>query len=149
MKPVRKSKLILLFCFIMILQGCSNDSTQTQQPVKPIDLNTLTFSHSMKGWELYSWKNGNDWIYSILIGTNRLKSYDEVTTNEIIVTGKDSLKMVLDKFPEGEVIIWIGQHWLMKCWGSNYYDLSLPPVDIIDEIKQYCIQINLVLQITD
>jgi len=144
-----KPKLILLLCFIAILSACSDDSIQTQQPVKRIDLNTLTFAHSMKGWELYSWKKGDDWNYSILIGTDRLKSYDEVTSNEIIVTGKDSLKMVLDKFPEGEIIIWIGQGWLKRCWGNNYYDLSLPPEDIIDEIKQYCSQINLVLQITD
>lgn len=146
---IMKPKLILLFCFLIILPGCSNDSTQTQAPGNSLDLNTLTFSHSMKGWELYSWKNGDAWNYSILIGTDRLKSYDEVTTNEIIVTGKDSLKMVLDKFPEGEVITWIGQNWLMKCWGCNYYDLSLPPTDIIDEIKQYCIQVNLELQIAD
>jgi len=144
-----KPKLILLLCFIAILSACSDDSIQTQQPVKRIDLNTLTFAHSMKGWELYSWKKGDDWNYSILIGTDRLKSYDEVTSNEIIVTGKDSLKMVLDKFPEGEIITWIGQDWLKRCWGNNYYDLSLPPEDIIDEIKQYCSQINLVSQITD
>jgi len=149
MKLMIKQTLILLFCFITILPGCSNDSTQTQAPVNSLDLNTLTFAHSMKGWELYSWKNGDDWNYSILIGTNRLKSYDEVTTNEIIVAGKDSLKMVLDKFPKGEVITWIGQDWLKGSWGSNYYNLSLPPGDIVDEIKQYCIQINLVLQIAN
>jgi len=142
-----KKTLILLFCILPILSGCSNDSTQTHEPAKSIDLNTLTFTHSMKGWELYSWKNGDDWNYSILIGTDRLKSYDEVKTNEIIVTGEDTLKMVLDKFPEGEIITWIGQGWLKRCWGNNYYDLSLPPEEIIDEIKQFCSQINLVLQI--
>ena len=144
-----KPKFILILFLIWILTECSKDSTQIQEPTNQLDLDKLTFTHSMKGWELYSWPDGNDWNYSFLIGTDRLKSYDEVTTNEIIVTGKDSLKMVLDKFPEGEIITWIGRGWLERCWGGNFNNLSLPPKDIIDEIKQYCININLILQVTD
>ena len=144
-----RKKFLMILILIILLMGCSTDSTQIQEPIHQIDLNSLTFTHSMKGWELYSWPDGNDWNYSILIGTNRLKSYDEVTKNEIIVTGKDSLKMVLDKFPAGEIITWIGRGWLERCWGDNFNDLSLPPKYIIDEIKQYCSNINLTLQITD
>lgn len=103
----------------------------------------------MKGWELYSWQKGNDWSYSILIGTNRLKSYDEVVKNEIVVTGKDSLKLVLDRFPAGETITWLGPGWLASCWGSDYKNLSLPPQAIIDEIRQYCIDHDLILVVTD
>jgi hypothetical protein len=146
---MKKLKFILILFLIWILAGCSKDETQIQEPEHQIDINSLIFAHSMKGWELYSWHNGNDWNYSILIGTDRLKTYDEVTKNEIVVTGKDSLKMVLDRFPAGETITLIGRGWLERCWGGNFNNLSLPPKDIIDEIKQYCSNINLILQITE
>ena len=142
-------RILLIFGLITLLSGCSKDKSQIQEPTKKFDLTTLTFPHSMKGWELYSWPNVDDWNYSILIGTDRLKSYQEVTTNEIIVTGKDSLKMILDKFITNELIIWIGRHWLERCWHDDINDLTLPPQEILDEIKEYCTIKNLKLQITE
>ena len=144
-----KPKFIMILFLIWILPGCSKDSTQIQEPTNQLDLDKLTFTHSMKGWELYSWPDGNDWNYSILTGTDRLKSYEEVTTNQVIVTGKDSLKMVLDKFPTDEMILWIGRGWLERCWGGGMHDLSLPPQEILDEISAYCTRKHLTLQITD
>jgi len=128
---------------------CSKGNNSEIQPVARINLDTISFFHSMKGWELYSWPNGNDWNYSILVGTNRTKSYNEVTTNKIIVFGIDSLKMLLDKFPENEYIFWIGKEWLKSCWGSNYGNLSLPDNKIINEIKEYCTGKKLVLGVSD
>jgi hypothetical protein len=149
MKIVR---LIILFSLISAASaftGCSKGNNDEIKPVDLINLDTISFSHSMKGWELYSWPNGNNWNYSILIGTNRTKTYDEVTTNKIIVAGKDSLKMLLDKFPENEYIFWIGKGWLESCWDGNYGNLSLPDNKTINEIKEYCTSRKLVLGITD
>ena len=98
---------------------------------------------------MYSWPNGNDWNYSILIGTNRLKTYDEVTTNKIIVFGKESLKMVLDKLPEGEYISWIGKEWLDNNWRTNYGSLSLPDNNTINEVKNHCVQKKLLSDVID
>lgn len=128
-----------------------NCSKKTDQKTDDgINLDTLSFDHSMKGWELYSWPDGNIWNFSVLIGTNRIKSYEEVTTNKIIVTGKDSLKLLIDKFPENESMFWHGKGWLERCWGGNYYgNLSLPDSNIVSEIKDYCIQKKLVLYVTD
>ena len=131
----------------IILATCSKDATK--EPPHHIDINSLTFEHSMKGCELYSWQNENDWNYSVLIGTDRLKSYDEVINNEIVVTGKDSLKLLLDRLPADERIIWIGPGWLARCWSSDYKNLSLPPQEIIDEIEQYCIDHHLTLVVTN
>ncbi len=142
-------RLLLIFCLSMVFSRCSKDNKQTFEPDGLLDLNQLTFSHSEKGWELYSWPNSKDWNYSILMGTNRLKTYDEVKTNNIIVSGIDSLKLVLAKFPKGELITWIGPGWLTRCWVENFYDLSLPPKEIVDEIKLYCSEINLILQVTE
>jgi hypothetical protein len=112
-------------------------------------LDTLSFSHSTKGWELYSWPNVNDWNYSILIGTNRLKSYNEVITNKIVIVGKDSLKMLLDKIPIKDEILWVGKGWLENAWHDNYGNLSLPEINTINEIKNYCSQKKLVLVVIE
>lgn len=106
-------------------------------------LDTITFSPSMKGWELYSWANGDDWKYSILMGTNREKTYDEVVANEIAVIGKDSLKMLLDKFPAQEEIFWRGKGT------GEWTNLSLPDEYTVNEIKNYCQQKNLFIHIME
>src|SRR5882762_7344682 len=33
-----------------------------------------TPSKSLKGWELYSWREGTEWRFSLLVGTNAAKS---------------------------------------------------------------------------
>lgn len=106
-------------------------------------LDTITFAPSMKGWELYSWASGNDWKYSILMGTNRAKAYNEVITNETAVTGKDSLKMLLDKLPAKEEIFWRGHGT------GDWANFSFPDKHTMDEIKNYCQQKNLFLHILE
>jgi len=103
----------------------------------------------MKGWELYSWPNNDDWNYSILEGTNRVKSYDEVTSNSIVVSGKAPLKQLLDKFPENESIFWMGQKWLENSWSGSHANLSLPDNKTVDEIKDYCSKKKLGLNINE
>lgn len=151
---IKMKKINILLVVTLIITSisfirCSNEIDREFVPVDDLDLDELSFTHSMKGWELYSWPNGNDWNYSILIGTNRLKTYDEVTTNKIIVFGKESLKMVLDKLPEGEYISWIGKEWLDRIWRTNYGNLSLPDNNTINEVKNHCVQKKLVLDVID
>jgi hypothetical protein len=147
---MKSSQIIIVLLFIFVsfsFINCSKDKNQELDPVVLLNLDTISFEHSLKGWELYSWPNGNDWNYSILTGTNRLKSYEEVTENEIIVFGKDSLKMLLDKFPVNEEIFWASEGWLDRIWGGNFGNLSLPDDKIINEIKSYCSQKELLLSI--
>lgn len=105
-------------------------------------LDTISISPSMKGWELYSWPTESDWKYSILIGTNRNKTYQEVLANKISVVGKDSLKRLLDKFPANEQIF-----WSRKPFGDDWGNISLPDDNTINEIKDYCTQKKLVLTV--
>lgn len=144
MKKVQILIVVSLIVTSVSFMKCSKANNNDKNNTK---LDTLSFTHSMKGWELYSWPNGNDWDYSILIGTNRIKTYDEVTTNRIVVIGKDSLKMILDKFPVNENIFWVGQGWLNNIWHDSYGNLSLPDSNTINEIKEYCYQKQLVLAI--
>jgi hypothetical protein len=134
--------------------ACTKDNSENISNSKSF-IDTLTVTHSIKGWELYSWPDGNDWHYSIMIGTNRTKTFAEVTSTEtsalhlITIIGIDTLKLVLAKFPEDEYITWIGKGWLENSWGGNYGNLQLPPQNIIDEITQFCDQKKLNLQVTD
>lgn len=144
MKNIHITIIVALILASVNFSNCSKDNTKSTSTSL---LDTLSISHSLKGWELYSWPNGNDWNYSILIGTNRMKTYSEVTTNTIVVNGTDSLKMVLDKFPVNEEIFWVSKEWLEKTWQVNYGNLSLPDSSVVNEIKTYCIQKELVLQV--
>ena len=136
--------IFLSFCFLLLVR-CSKDNSE----ITPTQNTTNKIEHSVSGWELYSWKIEDQWRYSILIGTNRLKTYEEVTTSKIVVTGEEELKEILRIFPEGENITWVGQGWLERCWQSNYKNLELPPEIIIEDIRQYCNGIKLILYVTD
>jgi hypothetical protein len=143
-----------IFFSLSIFWSCTKDNKEnTSNPKSSVD--TLTVTHSMKGWELYSWPAGNDWHFSIMVGTNRTKTYAEVTSLEtsaehlITVTGADTLKLVLAKFPQDEYITWVGKGWLENSWGGNYSNLQLPPQNIIDSITQFCTQKKLNILVTD
>jgi hypothetical protein len=144
---MKKIQILIIVSLIVAYINFIKCSKENNADISLIKLDTLTFSHSMKGWELYSWPNGKNWNYSILIGTNRLKTFDEVTKNKIVVVGKDSLKMLLDKFPAKESIYWVDEEWLNVTWQDNYGNLSLPDINTINEIKNYCNQIELVLEV--
>ena len=72
------------------------------------------------------------------MGTNRIKTYDEVVTNRIVVTGKDSLKILLNKIPAKEYLFWAGEGWLKSIWQGDCKNLSLPDSPTIAYIKNYC-----------
>lgn len=149
MKNLRIIMTLLLIIASFSFITCSNEKDQEYVAVNKFDPDTVAFDHSMKGYELYSWPNGDDWNYSILPGTNRTKTLGEVTGNPITVFGSDSLKMLLDKMPVNENIFWVSESWLERCWGSDYGTLSLPDDDAVNDITAYCIQKQLVLLISD
>ncbi|MFA5309461.1 MAG: hypothetical protein WC370_08280 [Dehalococcoidales bacterium] len=72
--------------------------------------------HAMKGYELYSWQEGADWHFTLITGTNRNKTLDEIISGESVegedgwvnihVTGVDAIKNVLKRVPSGEFVSW-------------------------------------------
>lgn len=135
--------------FVLLILACSKENTGDAIPLDVIDLDTITFESSMKGWELYSWPNGNDWNYGLIVGTNRLKSYDEIVNGSFRVTGIQLLKEMLTKLPGGESVFWIDEGWLESIWIDSYYDLQLPDKAIIEEVKQFCENAGIDLNITN
>jgi hypothetical protein len=138
-----------LFVLVATLfSACSKkESNSASSSLYPPD--TVTISHSEKGWEIYSWQQDGEWWFAILQGTNRLKNYPEVISGPLTVNGIIHLKSILDKFPEGEIITMIGQNWLKAVWGSGYYNLELPPESMISEITSNSEQRKLLLEVAE
>ncbi|UCH87896.1 MAG: hypothetical protein JSV49_06400, partial [Thermoplasmata archaeon] len=83
---------------------------------------------SMKGYELYSWQVENDWYFTLITGTNRLKGYEEITSDEdiikdgwvkITVRDIDSIKTILGQLPKSEEVFWIDDKWLEQVQGET------------------------------
>jgi hypothetical protein len=101
-------------------------------------LRPVKLSRSMKGYELYSWQVQGEWYFALVIGTNRIKTYDEIASSEVRVRGLDSLKSELDQLPSGEQVFWITQ---------RVPNVTLPPGEMIDETSAYCRQRGIELDI--
>jgi len=64
----------------------------------------------MKGTELYSWVQGDQWCFSLLRGTNRLKAVDEIRDPGMTLVGLDELEAALAKLPPGEWVVVANHH---------------------------------------
>lgn len=112
-------------------------------------LDTIVFTHSMKGWELYSWQVGSNWKYSLMVGTNSLKTYSSIINNHISVTGEDSIKVLLSRLPNEEEVFWIGKKWIADIMQINFGEIQLPPRYVQIDIKEFCDNHNLKLTIIE
>ena len=65
-----------------------------------------TSDKSIKGYELYSWKIKGHWYYSLVSGTNRLKTYEEITAPDRVKRDSAGLKSELKKLSRGEEVLW-------------------------------------------
>jgi hypothetical protein len=100
--------------------------------------------HSMKGYELYSWEEGNQWRFTLITGTNRIKTIEEITSDtdfiseigwvNIHMVGVDAIKDVLIKLPQGESVFWCDELHIGQT--LEHINLQLPPKMIIDEIRE-------------
>jgi hypothetical protein len=92
---------------------------------------------SMKGYELYSWQVEGEWHFALVVGTNRIKTYDEVSVPGVPVRGLDAIRAELDLLPAGEQVLWTA---------GRVPDTVPPPDELITEIERYCTQRGLRLE---
>jgi hypothetical protein len=111
--------------------------------------------HSMKGYELYSWSEDNQWHFTLITGTNRTKTMEEITSEEdfisesgwvnVHVLGANAIKDVLSRLPQGESVFWCDELHIGQITET---DLRLPPEQITDTIEEYAKQCGLDFTIT-
>jgi hypothetical protein len=63
---------------------------------------------SFKGIELYSWHDSKgNFIFSLMPGTNRIKTATEIRKTENEISGVKALKQRLSQLAKGEQVFWI------------------------------------------
>lgn len=104
----------------------------------------------MKGYELYSWKVKGQWHYSLLVGTNRSKSYAEITSPQVERIGIEALKAELKKVPKGEEVFWrsAAHPGVEKPRTKGAPVLELPSRQRIKRIKEYCSKLGIKVTLT-
>jgi hypothetical protein len=88
---------------------------------------------SGKGWELYVWQEANETYFSLLPGTNRLKTDDQI--KKAGVKGIEAIKPMLDELALGEEVIIVGKKLLES-----------PPKDQSAVVVEYGKKIGLKVQ---
>ena len=102
--------------------------------------------HSMKGYELYSWSEDSQWHFTLITGTNRNKTLEEIISNvniisedgwvQIQVVGVEAIETVLSRLPQNEYIFWLaGLRSEQTPQGG--VNITLPPEPTIDTIKEH------------
>jgi hypothetical protein len=102
--------------------------------------------HSMKGYELYSWPEDSQWHFTLITGTNRNKTLEEIVSSaniisedgwvQIHVVGVDAIKTVLSRLPQNEFILWLAR-LRSEQTPQGGVNITLPTGPTIDTIKEY------------
>jgi hypothetical protein len=117
---------------------------------KPSTTPVEELPRSFKGYELYSWEEEGQWHFTLITGTDRTKTMEEITAKgdfiseggwvKIEVVGADAIKHVLRRLPEGESVFWCDE---LHIGQSTETDLQLPPEEIAGAIEEYAKQCGL------
>ena len=88
---------------------------------------------AFKGMELYSWQNEDSgWQFSILEGTNRNKTLEEVQAMPLDLQG---VKNAIAKMAVGELLFWTNS--VYDTSSGQTLHLPFPPGTVVDELKEF------------
>jgi hypothetical protein len=115
--------VIILAAFV---SGCQNMTPKpTEQTVNP--LLPVPGVKAMKGYELYSWQEEGQWYFSVLIGTNREKTLEEIQAPDAKLKGIEELQSLLESIPAGEYVTW---------WPREPF--AFPPEEMLKQVQEIC-----------
>lgn len=126
---------------------------QAGKLITSLSINTIKhLPGSMKGYELYSWLDDEKWHYTLITGTNRNKTVEEIVSGEDFITAAgwvkiqaediDTLKVILSKVPEKQDIFWLAAPRTEQPQTGNIA-FSLPPEGDVAVIREYAAECNL------
>ena len=96
----------------LLIAACSGHASSPS--TSPATTLPPALRHSAAGYELYSWPADDQWHFTVITGTNRLKSREEVTSGvagsssalaRVSVEGVDALEAVMGRLAAGEELI--------------------------------------------
>lgn len=132
---IRNKSLYLLV--IILLLSVSTACNSTSEGPLP---------HATKGYEVYSWQEQDQWHFTLITGTDRTKTLEEIISGENMVSqdgwvriqavGVDEIKSVLSRLPKNEWVSWNGGRFVTPT-EQAVVKLILPPEAIVSEIKEY------------
>jgi hypothetical protein len=110
--------------------------------------------HSTKGYELYSWPEDGQWHFTLITGTNRNKTLEEIISAantvssdgwvRIHVVGMEAIKAVLSELPRSEEVFWPDS--LRSEQTQEEIHMEFPPGEITEAIKIHAEWCGLVLR---
>ena len=121
---------LVLLALAVVLGGCRREETQTPPP---------TLARSMKGYELYSWYKAGGWQFALVVGTNRVKTYDEIAARDVCVEGIEALTDEVARLPAGEQVFWSA---------GRVPGTTLPPAQTVDAVRTFCQQHGIQLEVS-
>jgi hypothetical protein len=139
---VMRNIVVYLLLVVLLVPIFSSCSSKAEGPLP----------HSMKGYELYSWQEQGQWHFTLITGTNRIKTLEEIISGDDTVSkdgwvrihavGVDAVKALLGRVPVSEWVSWNDGGWIEP---EKQVDIKLnfPPGDIKDIIKEYASQCRL------
>lgn len=144
----RRIIVFLMFATTIVIAGC--DGTP-----RGADISTSPLPSSVKGYELYSWAEGDDWYFTLITGTNRTKTLAEVASQsriiddngwvKITILGLQELEVILDRLPRSEQILLVDGARLDISQESSI--ITFPPEDMVEQVRQYSHQRGIKLMI--
>ena len=100
---------------------------------------------SMKGYELYSWLEDGQWHFTLITGTDRNKTLEEITSKEDFISeagwakvhavGVEAIEAALSKLPRDEFTLWLAG--MREPSGQTDIKIQLPPKQTCDAIKEF------------
>ena len=129
MKTVLRSMLLVVLALLLFVPACTSTPPVSSSPTR-----------RSKGYEIYAWPKGPTWCFSLLPGTNDIKTHGEVTADRTRLVGYDRLKKQLAELEPGERVTWMD-----SCLGegNEIHYLPPPPGHVVDEIRTHCVELRL------
>jgi hypothetical protein len=129
-----------------------NSLEQDGKLIQELNLSTIRRLPSpAKGYELYSWLQQGQWHFTLITGTNRGKTLDEIVSGEnslsesglvkISVIGVEAIKNVLSKIPIETWLFWANE--TQNCSEQTGIKIQLPPIEIRNAIRDFALQSRL------
>ena len=93
------------FFLIIFILSCNNPTEKeaTKKFPDSADKN-IVHQKSMKGFELYAWEKGGNIFFTLLRGTNRKKTSEEIYESKNTVEGVNAIENKINEIETGEYI---------------------------------------------